>query len=170
MGRGRPIPIAERFWNRVDKTDLNKVGETGGCWLWSGAVNAYGYGIVSKDRRPRRAHRVAWELTHGPIPSGFCVLHRCDNPPCVNPEHLFLGSKKDNMADKIRKGRQAGCFQAGQRAPSRFLSDTAVMMIRSMWKDSGYKTNELAGLFGVHRDTIRNVVKRRYYREVSHGL
>jgi hypothetical protein len=90
----------ERFWNKVQKTD--------DCWLWMGHRLARGYGMISmggRKGRPELAHRVAYALTYGPIPEGVDVLHRCDNPPCVRPDHLFLGNQAENMADMRRKGR-----------------------------------------------------------------
>lgn len=98
----------ERFWARVRKSD--------GCWEWTGTLSPCGYGRFDiapplADRwHSTGAHRVAWMLTHGPIPEGeghhgTCVLHRCDNPKCVRPDHLFLGTQSENMADKTQKGR-----------------------------------------------------------------
>lgn len=75
-----------------------------GCWLWLGTIKG-GYGNVAFCGRTMRTHRLAYELTHGPIPSGLCVCHRCDTPSCCNPDHLFLGTPNDNNQDKIRKGR-----------------------------------------------------------------
>jgi len=91
--------MVARFWAKVEKTE--------GCWLWRGAARR-GYGAFSPQHGTTRpAHRVAWELANSaPIPDGLCVLHRCDNPPCVRPDHLFLGTKKDNAQDAIRKGRR----------------------------------------------------------------
>lgn len=76
-----------------------------GCWEWTGTKDKHGYGRVRVDQRKARAHRVAWEAFKGEIPAGLHVLHRCDNPGCVNPEHLFLGTHGDNMRDREAKGR-----------------------------------------------------------------
>lgn len=95
------LSTEERFWSHVNRV-------AGGCWPWQ-ACNLRGYGrfTVRALGRGFYAHRFAWELTHGPIPDGLHVLHRCDNPPCCNPDHLFLGTHLDNIADMIAKGRNA---------------------------------------------------------------
>lgn len=86
-----------RFWRNVKKTDT--------CWLWTGTFAAHGYGQVRRGPARYMAHRASWELNVGPIPAGLHVLHHCDNPPCVNPAHLFLGTHSDNMRDAVKKGR-----------------------------------------------------------------
>lgn len=91
-----------RFWSKVDKGDD---GEWGSCWLWTARTNHFGYGEFWFRKTIHKAHRVAWILVNGEIPDGLCVLHRCDNPSCVNPEHLWLGTKCDNNRDKAEKGR-----------------------------------------------------------------
>src|ERR1035437_755093 len=97
--------IETRFWDRVLMGD--------GCWPWAGKIHVgTGYGVVYAGggrghEREERAHRVAWALTFGPIPPGLSVLHKCDNPPCVNPDHLYLGTHQDNMADVVARGRGA---------------------------------------------------------------
>jgi hypothetical protein len=90
----------EMFWSRVDKSD--------GCWIWNGKKVNKGYGYFYLDKKTHGAHRVSWTFTNGKIPKGLFVLHKCDNPPCVRPSHLFLGTHADNMADKARKGRVRG--------------------------------------------------------------
>lgn len=91
----------ERFWSKVARTQ-----NEADCWLWLGATRAGGYGSIKVGRKLEMAHRVSYLLAHGSIDEGLCVLHRCDNPSCVNPSHLFLGTKKDNTADRISKGRR----------------------------------------------------------------
>ena len=97
--------LPARFWSKVNKAGpVHPTLETA-CWVWLAATRD-GYGEIGiAGRSPQQAHRIAWEMTVGPIPDGFNVLHNCDNPPCVNPSHLFLGTKKDNTQDMIAKGR-----------------------------------------------------------------
>ena len=89
--------IFERLYNKVEKTD--------GCWFFRGAITSQGYGYLIINYRMKQAHRVAWELENGKIPDGLYVLHKCDNPICVNPSHLFIGTQKDNILDMCKKGR-----------------------------------------------------------------
>lgn len=84
---------------------LEKVDKSGSCWVWTGYRVQFGYGIITTAKRRERAHRVSYRLHVGPIPDGLLVLHKCDNPPCVNPDHLFLGTDLDNKEDCKRKGR-----------------------------------------------------------------
>lgn len=91
---------SRRFWVQVRR-------DPSGCWMWSGSTNPNGYGHVTLHG-VRGAHRIAWALMNGPIPAGRVVMHGCDNPPCVNPDHLSLGSQMDNIHDAIAKGRRRG--------------------------------------------------------------
>jgi hypothetical protein len=94
-------PMEERFWEKVRKSDQ--------CWEWIASKTRNGYGFFHRggrvDRKPIRAHRLSWELHNGPIPDGLWVLHKCDNPCCVRPDHLFIGTRSDNMKDCAAKGR-----------------------------------------------------------------
>ena len=90
----------EKFWSRVIIENLLD------CWVWTGGTVGRGYGYLSRGG-PKLilAHRYVWEITYGPIPDGLCILHKCDNPPCVNPTHLYIGTHSDNMRDMIERGR-----------------------------------------------------------------
>lgn len=98
MGKvNRKSDIQEYFWSRVDRS--------GDCWLWTASKTARGYGKLRVDGKQAYAHRVAYELTNGAIPDGLVICHHCDNPPCCNPAHLFMGTQGDNMRDRDAKGR-----------------------------------------------------------------
>jgi hypothetical protein len=91
------MTVEERFWSKVERTD--------DCWLWTASLVG-GYGRIKVDGRGEYAHRLSWEMSHGPVPDGLCVLHHCDVRRCVKPGHLFLGTRLDNNKDRDQKGRQ----------------------------------------------------------------
>lgn len=138
----------ERFWSRVYKTD--------GCWLWQGNTGKDGYGVVKRGSGIRvRAHREAYMITYGPIPDGLWVLHRCDNPRCVRPEHLFLGTSRDNINDMVAKDRQL----KGECNPASKLLPEQVRRIRELHTE-GISTRKLARQFGVCQRTIVTIIDR----------
>lgn len=160
MGKRGPKPRTDEqfkrhFWSRVDKDE--------DCWLWTGAKDSNDYGLVGRSRRMLRVHRVAWEFTYGrPIPEGLCVLHRCDNPPCVNPDHLFLGTKADNHADSVAKNRHS----FGERNGMAKLTFREVRFIRKAYAAGLGTHRKLADRFGVSQDTIWKVVRRKSWKSV----
>lgn len=115
-----------------------------GCWLWSRAIGSHGYGVVAINNRRVLAHRLFFERAFGEISEGKFVLHRCDNRRCVNPEHLFLGTHRDNMADMKTKGRSL----RGEKNPRAKLSDSEVSFARAMRRD-GALLDDVAAAIGV---------------------
>lgn len=145
--------LSERFWERVDRSALSP----GGCWTWLGASDRNGYGMVSWEKKRRLAHRVAWELERGSL-DGQCCLHKCDTPSCVNPDHLFLGSQLENIADMDAKGRR--WRPALDRHPRRKLSSHDVVDVVSL-RAFGARVCDLAAAFGVAGSTISMIVTGR---------
>lgn len=143
--------VETRFWEKVDKTSGNA-----GCWLWVGAGTGTGYGhFMERPGREVRAHRFSWQLANGPVPHGMCVLHRCDNPSCVNPAHLWLGTQLENVADMVRKGRAQRV--SGEQRPCARLTEADVHAIRTSERYK-YSASMLARHYGVGRTTIRHVI------------
>ncbi len=139
--------MLERFWKKVRKSE--------GCWIWEGCRHPDGYGRFWLNGKHQPAHRVAYAITHGPIPEGLWVLHRCDNPPCVRPDHLFLGTSLDNVSDRDRKGR--GADVSGERHPRARLTRSDVLNIRAA-KKNGIRATVIAEQFRVHRCHIGRIV------------
>jgi len=127
-----------------------------GCWIWTGGLLRGGYGSFEIKCRPNRecgqAHRVSWRIHCGTIPAGMMVLHRCDVPRCVNPDHLFLGTQKDNMQDMSRKGR------ASTERHNTKLTETDVAEIRATHKPKYGALSQMARKYGVHAITIRRIL------------
>jgi HNH endonuclease len=157
--RRRFAPASERFWRRVDRRGPDE------CWPWLGSRLPNGYGITrlwgSERRYTIGAHRAAWVVSHGEIPAGMFVCHRCDNPPCCNPSHLFLGSPKDNLDDMYRKGRQRNLV--GEQRAFAKLTQTQVLEIRARYA-SGEKQRDLASEFNVRQPRISKIVTRKAWR------
>ena len=137
------------------------------CLIWTGAMRG-SYGQFRHRGRARAAHRVAWELAHGPIPDGMQVCHLCDVRPCVNVEHLFLGTQADNMADMVAKGRNAMNYPAnvGETNPMAKLQPEDVRSIRAL-SALGVTQREMATMFGVTIPAVSAVVLRTRWAHVE---
>jgi hypothetical protein len=165
----RRRPLADRFWEKVSRG-----GSTDECWGWNGARHLHGYGIILEGGRgsvPIGAHRASWLLHNGPIPDGLWVLHKCDNPPCCNPEHLFLGTVKDNSVDCARKGRVRGGMPKGKNRGAvnvqAKLTDAAVLAIREEYASGRATYYTLAEQHGVTSSTIGLIVRGVHWCHVG---
>lgn len=136
----------ERFWGKVAFIPFH------GCWEWTGSNFTFGHGLFNLQRIPRMAHRISWTLINGAIPEGMNVLHHCDNPNCVNPDHLFLGTQADNIRDMCSKGRNS-CGR-GQTHYNAKLTDQQVSEIRAI---NGMTQKQIAAIYGVSREHVRNL-------------
>ncbi len=134
------------------------VAEESGCIRFTGHLDGEGYGGIMVARVKYMAHRLSYSLNNGPIPDGYVVRHKCDNPSCINPEHLEVGTQADNIADKVSRGRQARGSGAGRA----ILTEESVREIRS----SPLKVSELSTLYGVSVVSIRNVLRRKTWQHV----
>lgn len=137
----------ERFELHLNKTDS--------CWLWVGGVNGRGYGNFHYNGTTVSAHRASWELFKGSIPEGLHVLHKCDVKNCVNPDHLFVGTRSDNMKDKVNKGRDAD--RSGTRNPMAKFSDELIVSIKLTGKTKSYA--KLAVDYGMSEKHVRDILQ-----------
>lgn len=146
----RETTMKDRFWQKV------KIEKENECWLWLAAKTAKGYGYfwVDSERKSVNAHRVSWEIKNGPVPEGMLVCHNCDTPACVNPEHLFLGTAKDNMDDMVSKDRTKSSLTRAQRED-----------IRTAYKTGAYTQAQLAEEHNVARTTIGHVVNFKVFSD-----
>jgi hypothetical protein len=140
--RGTAWPV--RFWCYVNRDTADR------CWEWNGTLNSNGYGVFKRDNRSINAHRASWELHNGsPVPDGLQVCHTCDNRPCVNPHHLWLGTAADNNRDQIQKGRNT----------SRFHGKVDWVLGKTLRRD-GHSIRAVARRLGVSHTAVQKAIKR----------
>jgi len=169
----------EDFWDHVNKNGPIPAHrpELGPCWIWTGGITQAGYGLLSINGKAIYAHRLAWEMEHGPIPKGMWVLHACDTPPCVR--HLFLGTAKANTQDSIVKGRAkfretlVGCWREGrfnwmrgQTNPRSKLTDAIVNEMRRLHRDEKWGYKRLHKHFGVSFGVTQRIINRKSWKHL----
>ena len=154
-----PNEVVQRFWTKVDQSQE--------CWLWTGCIDPRaGYGQFWVAKRVRKAHRVSYALEHGLTPANLCVLHSCDNPPCVNPAHLWLGTQLENIADRTRKGRSnRRATTVGEAHYAAILTRADVLKIRHR-KQKGEIYRVIAKDFPVSASAVGRICRREVWKHV----
>lgn len=157
------VPDIDRFLTYVDKNGPN------GCWIWTGRADKKGYGRIWIEGKILVASRASYILHVGPIPPLMFVCHKCDNPPCVNPDHLFLGTNAENQADSIAKGRKPrgeivtaeriALGLVGEGSPVARFSEKVIRSARDLYATGNWKQSEIARLLGISRSQVNRVVR-----------
>jgi hypothetical protein len=160
-------PVIERVLEKVLRIPFS------GCWIFTGATNHFGYGIVGTGARGQpndRAHRITYRHFFGDIPQGMFVCHTCDIPSCCNPDHLFLGTNQDNVNDMVKKKRNSlpprNPHVVGSKHPLSKLTEEQVILIRKTHQEIGCSQMELAKCYGVARQTISKILNGKRFKHV----
>lgn len=179
------------FWAKVDKTPGH--GPDGSCWIWMAHKDKDGYGMFGFQGHKYKAHRISYTLEYGPIPRGLLGLHKCDNPGCMRPDHVWIGTTADNIKDRFRKGRssrgdnhysrlQPDRLSRGDNHYSRLnpermtrgkkhhscsFTEDQVLEIRARYKNGGCTHRGLAKEYGVAKSSIQNIVTRKTWTHLA---
>ena len=149
-----------RFWAKVDRRGPDE------CWEWKASRSPFGYGHFGINRRILLTHRVCWTIRNGAIPLGLCVCHRCDNPSCVHPSHLFLATQIQNLADRDRKNRASGGSSCGASNPAATLTENQVRQIRRRYAHAQITQRELAAEYNVSRRHVGRILQHQRWQHV----
>lgn len=155
------MTLLEKFYDNLpDVLDENS------CWQWKGWIQKSGYGGLNYNKKILKAHRVSYEIYYAEPLGNLHCLHRCDNPSCVNPLHLFSGTNLDNIKDKVQKGRCYTGNQKGENNGASKLSDDQVLKIRELYKSGKYTTLKLGEMYKVNRSTISYIINNKTYKHL----
>ncbi len=146
----------QRFWKKVEK------GQNHECWLWIGLCNNKGYGQININGKHILTHRFSREIYFGKISQELCVLHKCNNPPCVNPNHLYLGTNKDNSEYMVKQNRQA----KGENHGRSKLTESQVKEIRRLCREGNFLQREIAKMFNVGPITIWYIYTNKIWKHI----
>lgn len=149
-----------RFWSKVN------IGNPSECWEWQAFRSRLGYGRLMFQGKVCAAHRVSWAITNGEIPDGLCVLHKCDNRACVNPNHLFLGTQVENIQDMIRKGRKRNNPSKGEASKNAKLTTDDIHKIRQFHAE-GKSHKQIAKMFGICFQEISKIVRGERWAHIK---
>jgi len=159
--------MASRLKGRTieEKLRFNSVEDSNGCWLWQGGKTTFGHGIIAVNRKSHLAHRVAYKIWKDRVPLNMFVCHTCDNPKCINPDHLFIGTQDDNMKDMANKGRSNNGIQKGEKNPQSQLTDRQVRRIKRLLLN-GHTRKEIANKFGVNEAVVGFISENKNWKHV----
>jgi len=150
----------------MEQRFLTKVVKTDGCWNWTACKDRWGYGRFKINGKHCGAHRVSYELYKNKIPEGLLIRHSCDNPACVNPDHLKLGTVQDNVDDRTKRGRHKCGYRKGEKNGSAKLTEADVLEIRQ-WLEFGYTQRVIAEMFGVAHSRISMIKTGKHWSHIG---
>jgi len=153
------IDWERRFWVKVDKRGLDE------CWPWTAAISGNGYGSFKLGGKPQTSSRVAWLASYGRPAGDNMVLHKCDNRPCCNPAHLYLGDVKQNSRDMVERGRTRNTVMFGEANPRSKLTNAKIVAIRELFA-TGLNNKQIAADFGVTHQMISKIRRGHFWKHV----
>jgi hypothetical protein len=159
------VQLPERFTSKIE------VDNNSGCWNWTACKDDHGYGRINTRSSGKyvywKAHRYAWTMVNGEIPKGMIILHKCDNPPCVNPDHLRIGTYKDNSQDMVQKGRGKIVHYRGEKHSRARFTNEQVREMRRLYEHEGLSQSEIGRRYNAAPAVARRIVKYETWKDVE---